>query len=140
MNKTDIQHIMQKNPSLKQKLYAWGFVFTNFDISENGTQICASKCYHEIAECYYFIKKYKKAECYYFKALHIWEKCQDVCSEDYAELFSSLGYTYYMMNNSELACNYFRKSYEIQKKSQMNCNMKVIEEILKELSANNIQE
>ena len=111
-----------------------------FDISENGTQICASKCYHEIAECYYFIKKYKKAECYYFKALHIWEKCQDVCSEDYAELFSSLGYTYYMMNNSELACNYFRKSYEIQKKSQMNCNMKVIEEILKELSANNIQE
>lgn len=35
MNKTDIQLIMQKNPSLKQKLYAWGFLFTNLDVSEN---------------------------------------------------------------------------------------------------------
>ena len=33
MNKTDIQQILQKDPALKEKLYAWGFLFTNADVS-----------------------------------------------------------------------------------------------------------
>ena len=33
MNQIDIQQILQKNPALKEKLYAWGFLFTNADVS-----------------------------------------------------------------------------------------------------------
>lgn len=52
MNKFQIQGILQKSPSLKDKLYAWGFMFTDADIDESDYPFYGSwqsihlKCYH----------------------------------------------------------------------------------------------
>lgn len=35
LNKSDIQNILQRNPSLKDKLYSWGFLFTDSAIDES---------------------------------------------------------------------------------------------------------
>lgn len=36
LNKSEIQNILRRNPSLKDKLYSWGFLFTNADINIDG--------------------------------------------------------------------------------------------------------